>query len=103
MKECVKKWLAEQIGAEDETLLRSLYDDYRETVRTQLVQARADLAAGDFAALDRTAHALKGAALTVGDKELLQVVLALRDAAKACAAAGAVAAADRLDALAALL
>ena len=66
MKECVKKWLTEQVG-DDEFLLQTLYDDYRGTLTKQLAQARSDMAGGDFAALDRTAHAMKGATLTVGD------------------------------------
>lgn len=103
MKDCVRKWLAEQVGADDEALLQSLYDDYRGTVAEQLEQARKDLAATDFEALNRTAHALKGAALTVGDQEVLQAVLELRDAAKASDAAGAAVAADKLDDLRARL
>ena len=96
MKESVKKWLAEQVGMDDEALLQSLYDDYRGTVSEQLEQAGRDLDAGDFGALDRTAHALKGAVLTVGDQEMLREVLSLRDAAKASDAAAAAAAAERL-------
>ena len=99
MKACVRKWLAEQVGMEDEELLQSLYDDYRNTVSEQLQQAMLDLEASDFQALDRTAHALKGAVLTVGDQEMLQEVLAMRDAAKASDAAAATAAAERIAAL----
>ena len=69
----------------------------------QLEQARRDLLAGDFAGLDRTAHALKGAALTVGDQEMLAEVLAMRDAAKASDGLNATAAADRIAALSAAL
>lgn len=103
MKDCVRKWLSDQVGADDEMLLQSLYDDYRGTVAEQLAQVRKDLAAADYEALNRTAHALKGAALTVGDNEILQEVLALRDAAKASDGTTATAAADRLDALRAQL
>ena len=103
MKECVKNWLAEQVGADDVDLLRSLYDDYRGTLVEQLAQARQDLTLPDFAALDRTAHALKGAVLTVGDQEMLKEVLAMRDAAKASDFTGAAAAADRIAALVAEL
>ena len=102
MKECVKKWLSEQVG-DDEFLLQTLYDDYRGTLVKQLDQARADMAAGDYAALDRTAHAMKGATLTVGDEEMLQAVLALRDAAKASDLAGAVSASVQLETLIAQL
>ena len=102
MKECVKKWLSEQVG-DDEFLLQTLYDDYRGTLVKQLDQARADMAAGDYAALDRTAHAMKGATLTVGDEEMLQAVLALRDAAKAGDLAGAVSASVQLETLIAQL
>ena len=102
MKECVKKWLSEQVG-DDEFLLQTLYEDYRGTLVKQLDQARADMAAGDYAALDRTAHAMKGATLTVGDEEMLQAVLALRDAAKASDLAGAVSASVQLETLIAQL
>ena len=102
MKACVKKWLADQVG-DDEALLQTLYDDYRGTLAKQLAQARTDMAANDFAALDRTAHAMKGATLTVGDEEMLQAVLALRDAAKAGDLTGAVSASVQLDTLIAQL
>ena len=102
MKACVKKWLADQVG-DDEALLQTLYDDYRGTLAKQLAQARTDMAANDFAALDRTAHAMKGATLTVGDEEMLQAVLALRDAAKASDLTGAVTASVQLETLIAQL
>lgn len=103
MKESVWNWLTEQVGSDDPDLLRTLYDDYRATVDEQLEQARRDLLAGDFAGLDRTAHALKGVALTVGDQEMLAEVLAMRDAAKASDGLNATAAADRIAALSAAL
>ena len=102
MKECVKRWLTEQVG-DDEFLLQTLYDDYRGTLAKQLEQARADMSAGDYGALDRTAHAMKGATLTVGDEEMLQAVLALRDAAKAGDLTGAVSASVQLETLIAQL
>ncbi|MDO5318032.1 MAG: Hpt domain-containing protein [bacterium] len=98
----MKKWLSEQVG-DDEFLLQTLYDDYRGTLAKQLAQARSDMAASDFAALDRTAHAMKGATLTVGDEEMLQAVLALRDAAKASDLAGAISASVLLETLIDLL
>ena len=103
MKESVRNWLVEQVGSDDPDLLQTLYDDYRATVDEQLEQARRDLLAGDFAGLDRTAHALKGAVLTVGDQEMLVEVLAMRDAAKASDGPTATAAADRIAALSAAL
>lgn len=96
MKECVRNWLIEQVGTDDAELLQSLYSDYRSTVEEQLQQARRDLEAGDFAALDATAHALKGAVLTVGDEEMLKEVLAMRDAAKVSDGPTATAAAGRI-------
>ena len=96
MKESVRNWLAEQVGMDDEALLQSLYDDYRGTVSEQLEQAGRDLDAGDFEGLDRTAHALKGAVLTVGDQEMLREVLAMRDAAKVSDGVAAAAAAERI-------
>ena len=102
MKECVKNWLTAQVG-DDEAVLQSLYEDYRGTMVDRAAQARRDIAAADCAALDRTAHALKGAVLTVGDNEILPDVLALRDAAKAGDLVAAAAALDRVEALGAAL
>lgn len=82
MKERVRNWLSQQVG-DDEELLKTLYEDYRRVVAEQLAQSQRDIAAGDAAALDRTAHALKGVVLTVGDQDMLPRVLELRDAAKA--------------------
>lgn len=89
MKDLVRKWLTDQVGDEDETLLETIYGDYVETVREQLVKAEDEIARGDFVALDATAHTLKGATLSVGDTETYDAVMALRDAAKESNAAAA--------------
>lgn len=89
MKDLVRKWLTDQVGDDDETLLETIYGDYVETIREQLVKAEGEIASGDFVALDVTAHTLKGATLTVGDMETYEAVIALRDAAKGSNAAAA--------------
>lgn len=103
MKDLVRKWLTDQVGDEDETLLETIYGDYVDTICEQLVKAKGEIARGDFIALDVTAHTLKGATLTVGDTETYEAVIALRDAAKGSNATAASLALARLVAMKDLL
>ena len=96
MKDQIRKWLVEQVGEEDQTLLETIYADYVSTVGEQLTKAEVEIARGDFAALDVTAHTLKGSTSTVGDTETYDAVMALRDAAKASDSAAAQTALSRL-------
>lgn len=102
MKAQVRAWLAEQIG-EDEELLQSLYAEYVSALTELFAKAKGEIAAGDYVALNKTAHTLKGSTSTVGDTEMFDAVLVLRDAAKASDGAGAVAALTRLESLKAAL
>jgi len=81
MKEMVKEYLVREFG--DESLAQEVYAEYRSSTEPKIVESAQALAARDFVQLDRTAHALKGNALMIGDTEALDAALALRDAAKA--------------------
>jgi len=69
MKECVKKWLQEQMPGMDDDTYMQIYNEYV-TATKELV--------GQIAALDRAAHTLKGNAMMVGDQPMADVAIALR-------------------------
>ena len=80
----VREWLAREVlGEEDEALIASLYEDYLATLDREIAKVQPQMSARDFAGLDMTAHTLKGAAGAVGDEEMFEASLRLRDAAKA--------------------
>ena len=96
----VRAWLVKEVlGGEDEEMLNTIYGEYLALLDGQIAQARVDLAAGDFEALNRTAHTLKGSTASVGDTEMFDAVIVMRDAAKAADAAAAAAAVAALDLL----
>ncbi len=100
MNEKVREWLVtEVLGMEDEEMLQSLYGDYLSTLDEGISDMRNQLASGDFAMLDKTAHTLKGATATVGDNEMFDAVIRLRDAAKAFDSAAASFAATEIETL----
>lgn len=100
MNATVREYLISKVlGMEDEEMLQSLYADYLSTIDAGISDMRSQMASGDFAMLDTTAHMLKGATSTVGDTEMFDAVIRLRDAAKASDAAGASSAAVEIEAL----
>lgn len=100
MNAAVRGYLVEKvIGMEDEEILESLYGDYLSSLDAGISDMRGQLASGDFVMLDKTAHMLKGATSTVGDAEMFDAVIRLRDAAKASDAAGASSAAAEIESL----
>jgi len=100
MNAAVREYLISKvIGMEDEEILESLYSDYLSSLDAGISDMRSQLASGDFPMLDKTAHTLKGATSTVGDTEMFDAVIRLRDAAKASDAAGASSAAVEIEAL----
>ena len=104
MKDMIRKWLVREVlGTEDEEMLQSLYDSYLATLDGEIAKARTQTSDGEFAALDRTAHTLKGVTLAVGDTETYDAVIKLRDAAKASDAAAASSAVAALESLRAAL
>ena len=70
----------EQFG--DEDVVKEIYDEYVNSVKEKLTDADAALAADDWTALDRIAHAVKGNALATGDNDVANVAIVLRNAAK---------------------
>ena len=100
MNAMVREYLVREVlGIEDEEMLQSLYADYLSTIDEGIADMRNQLAAGDFATLDQTAHTMKGATSTVGDREMFDAVIRLRDAAKASDPAAASSAAAEIETL----
>jgi len=80
MKQCCKDFLMEQFG--DEDVVNEIYEEYVKSIKEKITEAEASLSSGDWTALDRVAHAVKGNALATGDNDIANVALALRTAAK---------------------
>lgn len=81
MKECCRKYLAEQFGGDAE-VVDMIYGEYVSSIDVKLAEADAALAVGAWDALDRVAHTVKGNALAAGDQQMADAAIALRDAAK---------------------
>lgn len=82
MKQDILNYLKEQVGADDADLLEALYAEYFNTVMEKVGELQAAIPAGDFEALRRIAHALKGNAAMVGDTAINQHALAFEMGAK---------------------
>ena len=81
MKECVKRWLDEQMPGVGDEMLGMIYAEYVETVKRLVPELlAADLAATDLTAVDKAAHTLKGNALMVGDQPMADAAIAFREA-----------------------
>ena len=80
MKAICEKYLNEQFGG-DADIVAEIYAEYASSSRAKISDAAAELAAGEWGALDRTAHTLKGNALAAGDGEMAQIGIELRQAA----------------------
>ena len=80
MKQCCKDYLMEQFG--DEDVVKEIYAEYANSIQEKLPEFEAALAAEDWPALDKLAHAVKGNALATGDTALADVAISLRVAAK---------------------
>ena len=80
MKEICREYLAEQIG--DESVSAQIYANYARLSAERLASAVRELDSGDWEALERTAHTMKGDGISVGDAETAIAAAELRDAAK---------------------
>ena len=80
MTQCCKNYLMEQFG--DEDVVNEIYTEYANSIQEKLPEFDTVLAAEDWNALDRLAHAVKGNALAAGDTPVADVAIALRAAAK---------------------
>ena len=81
MKECCEKYLNEQVG-NDAEVVNAIYAEYVSSVNAKAAEADAALAAGAWDALDKVAHTIKGNSLAVGDQQMADTAIALRNAAK---------------------
>ena len=81
MKECCRKYLAEQFG-DDEDVVAEIYSEYDSSINAKTAEADAALANGEWNVLDAVAHAVKGNALAAGDQQMADTAIALRSAAK---------------------
>lgn len=81
MKECCSTYLNEQFGG-DADIVNEIYAEYSASAKQKVVDAEAALSAGQWDALDKIAHTIKGNALAAGDNETAQVGIDLRRAAQ---------------------
>ena len=81
MKECCEKYLNEQFG-NDAAVVNEIYAEYVSSVNVKAAEAEAALAAGAWDALDKVAHTIKGNSLAVGDQQMANTAIELRNAAK---------------------
>ena len=81
MKECCRKYLMEQFG-DDAEVVDEIYAEYVSSVHAKMSEADAALAAGEWEALDKVAHTVKGNSLAAGDQQMADTAIALRNAAK---------------------
>lgn len=81
MKECCRRYMTEQFG-DDAEILDSIYAEYVSSVNVKAAEADAALAAVAWDALDKVAHTIKGNSLAVGDQQMADTAIELRNAAK---------------------
>ena len=81
MKECCEKYLNEQF-VNDAEVVDEIYAEYVSSVNVKAAEADAALAAGAWDALDKVAHTIKGNSLAVGDQQMADTAIELRNAAK---------------------
>jgi len=60
------EYMKESLGLDDMDIIQELYDEYVGTIKERLPNAEEALAAKDFQALGKVAHAMKGCALNIG-------------------------------------
>ena len=80
MKACCKAYLDEQFGG-DADVVNEIYAEYVASIREKLAEAETALSSGDWTRLDRSAHTIKGNALSSGDTEMAETAIETRKAA----------------------
>ena len=80
MKECCRKYLAEQFGG-DEDIMGEIYGEYVQSVKEKIAEMKETLDASDWQRADRVAHTVKGNALSAGDEEVALLAIDIRKAA----------------------
>ncbi|MBR3220743.1 MAG: Hpt domain-containing protein [Kiritimatiellae bacterium] len=81
MKQCCEKYLNEQFG-NDAEVVNAIYAEYVSSVNVKAAEADEALAAVAWDALDKVAHTIKGNSLAVGDQQMADTAIELRNAAK---------------------
>jgi HPt (histidine-containing phosphotransfer) domain-containing protein len=81
MKACCEAFLNEQFAG-DADVVCEIYVEYVSSIQEKLGEMGKALEKGDWEAIDRCAHAVKGNALAVGDQDVADTAIALRGAAK---------------------
>lgn len=79
MKECCREYLLNQFG--DEDVSNEIYNEYVNSVKEKIGEAKDALSSGQWQVLDRVAHTIKGNALAAGDVEMSEPAIALRKTA----------------------
>ena len=102
MKEICRKYLNSQFGG-DADVVNEIYGEYAAAAREKADEASAALSAGEWQSLDRIAHTIKGNALAVGDSEMSDTAISLRQAAVLKDAAASAPLVERIKALTAEL
>ena len=80
MKKVCNDFLMEQFG--DQDVVNEIYEEYAKSAKEKIAEADAALTSENWTELDRIAHAVKGNALAVGDNDVANVAIVLRNAAK---------------------
>ena len=73
MNQAIVDYMKENLGLDDMELIQELYDEYINTIKERLPSASNALAAKDFPALGKIAHAMKGCALNIGHESFAVV------------------------------
>ena len=80
MKKCCNDFLMEQFG--DTSVVNEIYGEYAKSMSEKITEGEAALNSEDWTELEHMAHAVKGNALAVGDNDVANLAIALRNAAK---------------------
>jgi HPt (histidine-containing phosphotransfer) domain-containing protein len=80
MKACCKAYLDEQFGG-DEEVVTEIYNEYVDSAKTKIDEAKKAIADKEWQPLDKIAHTIKGNALAAGDEEMANIAIELRSAA----------------------
>ena len=70
----------EQFG--DTSVVNEIYEEYAKSMSEKITEGEAALNSEDWTELEHMAHAVKGNALAVGDNDVANLAIALRNAAK---------------------
>ena len=81
MKECCRKYLEDQFG-DNPDIVAEIYNEYVSSMAAKLKEAKSNLDGKQWEPLDRTAHTIKGNALSAGDEDMANVAIELRGAAR---------------------